>query len=197
MNIAVLGGGVIGITTAWYLRSKGLEVTVFERQPGPALETSFANGGQISVSHAEPWANPGTPLKALRWLAREDAPLLFRLRADRALLSWSARFLRECLRRFQLPGVTVHEARAESLHDAKGFRQVISRAYAELADFVASTRQILAADGHWLALKGKRPDAEIARLPGDVEVIAIHRLAVPGADGERHLLDLRLRHAAD
>lgn len=97
MNIAVLGGGVIGITTAWYLRSKGLEVTVFERQPGPALETSFANGGQISVSHAEPWANPGTPLKALRWLAREDAPLLFRLRADRALLSWSARFLRECM----------------------------------------------------------------------------------------------------
>ena len=97
MNIAVLGGGVIGITTAWYLRSQGLSVTVFERQPGPALETSFANGGQISVSHAEPWASPSTPLKALRWLAREDAPLLFRLRADRALLSWSARFLRECL----------------------------------------------------------------------------------------------------
>lgn len=97
MNIAVLGGGVIGITTAWYLRDKGFSVTVFDRQPGPALETSFANGGQISVSHAEPWANPATPLKALRWLAREDAPLLFRLRADRALLAWSTRFLRECL----------------------------------------------------------------------------------------------------
>ncbi|AMO38322.1 D-amino acid dehydrogenase [Thauera humireducens] len=97
MKIAVLGGGVIGITTAWYLRSKGLSVTVFERQPGAALETSFANGGQISVSHAEPWASPTTLLKALRWLTREDAPLLFRLRAERALLSWSARFLRECL----------------------------------------------------------------------------------------------------
>ena len=97
MNIAVLGGGVVGITTAWYLRSKGFSVTVFDRQPGPALETSFANGGQISVSHAEPWASPSTPLKALRWLAREDAPLLFRLRADRALLSWSLRFLFECL----------------------------------------------------------------------------------------------------
>ncbi len=108
-----------------------------------------------------------------------------------------ARFLRECLRRFQLPGVSVHEARAESLHDATGFRQVISRAYAELADFVASTRQILAADGHWLALKGKRPDTEIARLPDDIEVLAIHRLAVPGADGERHLLDLRLRRPSD
>ncbi|MBS0513531.1 MAG: D-amino acid dehydrogenase [Proteobacteria bacterium] len=97
MNIAVLGGGVVGIATAWYLNSKGFSVTVFDRQPGPALETSFANGGQISVSHAEPWASPGTPLKALRWLAREDAPLLFRLRADRALLSWSLRFLGECL----------------------------------------------------------------------------------------------------
>lgn len=97
MHIAVLGGGVVGITTAWYLRSKGFSVTVFDRQPGPALETSFANGGQISVSHAEPWASPRTPLKALRWLAHEDAPLLFRLRADRALLSWSLRFLHECL----------------------------------------------------------------------------------------------------
>lgn len=97
MRIAVLGGGVIGISTAWYLRDKGFEVTVIDRQPGAGLETSYANGGQISVSHAEPWANPRTPLKALRWLAREDAPLLFRLRADRALLTWSAAFLRECL----------------------------------------------------------------------------------------------------
>lgn len=104
-----------------------------------------------------------------------------------------ARFLRECLRRFPLPAVSVHEARAESLRDETGFRQVISRAYAELTDFVSSTRQILAPDGRWLALKGKRPDAEIARLPSDVEVIAIHRLDVPGADGERHLLELQLR----
>lgn len=103
-----------------------------------------------------------------------------------------ARFLRECLRRFQLPGVVVHEQRAEKLPVA-AFTQVISRAYADLADFVASTRQILAPDGRWLALKGKRPDAEIARLPADVGVDAIHRLHVPGADGERHLLVLRRR----
>jgi D-amino-acid dehydrogenase len=65
----------------------------------PALETSFANGGQISVSHAEPWANPHAPLRALAWMRREDAPLLFRLRWDAALLDWSLRFLRECTAR--------------------------------------------------------------------------------------------------
>ncbi|AXK40755.1 D-amino acid dehydrogenase [Crenobacter cavernae] len=96
MKIIVLGAGVVGITTAWYLSRSGHEVTVIDRQSGPALETSFANGGQISVSHAEPWANPHTPLKALRWLGKEDAPLLFRLRADPRLLAWTLRFLREC-----------------------------------------------------------------------------------------------------
>ena len=59
MRVIVLGGGVVGVTSAWYLARDGHEVTVVDRQPGPALETSFANGGQISVSYAEPWANPG------------------------------------------------------------------------------------------------------------------------------------------
>ncbi|HNH24623.1 MAG TPA: FAD-dependent oxidoreductase, partial [Accumulibacter sp.] len=80
MNIVVLGAGVIGVTSAWYLTQAGHQVTVVDRQPAAALETSFANGGQISVSHAEPWANPHAPLRALAWLPREDAPLLFRLR---------------------------------------------------------------------------------------------------------------------
>jgi len=96
MRVAVLGAGVIGVTTAWYLRSAGHEVSVVDRQPGAAQETSFANGGQISVSHAEPWANPHAPLQALKWLGREDAPLLFRLRADPSLWAWSLRFLNEC-----------------------------------------------------------------------------------------------------
>ncbi|BAK76454.1 D-amino-acid dehydrogenase [Pseudogulbenkiania sp. NH8B] len=96
MKIIVLGAGVVGVTSAWYLSRQGHDVSVIERQPEPALETSFANGGQISVSHAEPWANPHAPLKALRWLGKEDAPLLFRLRADPALLGWTLRFLREC-----------------------------------------------------------------------------------------------------
>ena len=82
MKVLVLGAGVIGTTSAWFLRAAGHEVTVVERQKDAAHETSFANGGQISVSHVEPWANPGAPRQILKWLGRADAPLLFRLRAD-------------------------------------------------------------------------------------------------------------------
>jgi D-amino-acid dehydrogenase len=97
MRVIVLGAGVIGTTSAWYLARADHEVTVVDRQPEAALETSFANGGQISVSHSEPWANPTAPLKILRWLGREDAPLLFRPRADLDEWLWGARFLLECL----------------------------------------------------------------------------------------------------
>jgi D-amino-acid dehydrogenase len=97
MKVVVLGAGVIGTTTAWYLAQSGHEVLVADRQPEPGLETSFANGGQISVSHAEPWANPGAPFKILRWLGREDAPLLFRPGADPHQWLWGLRFLLECL----------------------------------------------------------------------------------------------------
>ncbi len=96
MKIIVLGAGVIGITAAWFLNKKGYEVTVIDRQPNAGLETSFANGGQISVSHAEPWANPGAPAKVLKWLMKEDAPLLFRLRADALQWRWGMQFLKEC-----------------------------------------------------------------------------------------------------
>ncbi|MFN7428176.1 MAG: D-amino acid dehydrogenase [bacterium] len=97
MKVIVLGAGVIGTTAAWFLNQSGHEVTVIDRQPVAGNETSFANGGQISVSHAEPWANPSAPLKVLKWLAREDAPLLFRLRMDPAQWRWCARFMLECL----------------------------------------------------------------------------------------------------
>ncbi|WP_198969198.1 D-amino acid dehydrogenase [Xylophilus sp. ASV27] len=96
MRAIVLGSGLLGITSAHYLQQLGHEVTVIDRQPTPAAETSFANGGQISVSHAEPWANPSAPLKVLQWLAREDAPLLFRIRADLRQWLWGLQFLREC-----------------------------------------------------------------------------------------------------
>jgi D-amino-acid dehydrogenase len=96
MRVTVLGAGVVGVTSAWYLAADGHEVTVIERQSLPAQETTFANGGQISVSHAEPWANPQAPWKALKWLGHEDAPLLWRLRADPAQWTWGLRFLREC-----------------------------------------------------------------------------------------------------
>src|SRR3954447_23238529 len=96
MKVLVLGAGVVGVTTAWFLNKSGHEVTVLERRDAAGMETSFANGGQISVSHAEPWANPGAPLKLLKWLTREDAPLLFRLRPDLRQWLWGLAFLREC-----------------------------------------------------------------------------------------------------
>jgi D-amino-acid dehydrogenase len=96
MKVAVLGAGVVGVAAAWYLRKAGHDVQVIDRRAGPGLETSFANGGQISADHAAPWAKPGVPMQALRWLFREDAPLLFRLRADPAQWRWSLAFLRNC-----------------------------------------------------------------------------------------------------
>ncbi|HEV8503158.1 MAG TPA: D-amino acid dehydrogenase [Casimicrobiaceae bacterium] len=97
MRVLVLGGGVIGVTAAWYLADDGHEVTLVDREEGAGLETSFANGGQISVSYAEPWANPSAPLKILQWLGRDDAPLLFRPRADWRQWRWGLQFLLECL----------------------------------------------------------------------------------------------------
>ena len=88
MHVIVLGSGLLGVSTAYYLSQLGHQVSVVDRQATPAAETSFANGGQISVSHAEPWANPSAPLKVLKWLGQEDAPLLFRLRADQRQWLW-------------------------------------------------------------------------------------------------------------
>jgi hypothetical protein len=78
----------VGVTAAWYLASDGHEVTGRRAPAGRALETSFANGGQISASYAEPWANPERRLKILKWLGQDDAPLLFRLRARLAAVAW-------------------------------------------------------------------------------------------------------------
>ncbi len=95
-SITILGAGVVGVTSAWYLAAEGYDVTVIDRQMFPAQETSFANGGQISVSHAEPWANPKALGRILKWIGREDAPLLWRLRADFDQWLWGVQFLREC-----------------------------------------------------------------------------------------------------
>jgi D-amino-acid dehydrogenase len=96
MKIIILGGGVIGVTAAYYLMADGHEVTVVEAREGAGLETSFANGGQLVASHSEPWAAPGTLKLMLKWLGRRDMPIVLRLRADPAFLAWSLRFLRNC-----------------------------------------------------------------------------------------------------
>jgi D-amino-acid dehydrogenase len=107
MKVVVLGSGVIGVCTAWWLRQAGHDVLVIDRAAGPALETSRANGGQVSVSHSAPWATPQAPLQLMRWLFRDDAPLLFRPRLDLRQWAWGLMFLRECL-----PGRAPVNARA-------------------------------------------------------------------------------------
>jgi D-amino-acid dehydrogenase len=96
MQVIVLGSGVIGTTTAYYLARAGADVTVIDRQEGPARETSFANAGQVSPGYSTPWAAPGIPLKALKWLFQRHAPL--RIRPDGTLfqLRWLAAMLRQC-----------------------------------------------------------------------------------------------------
>ena len=97
MKICVLGAGVTGVTTAYELARCGHEVTVIDRQPEAARECSFANGGQLSYAHAEPWANPGVFPKLWKWMWQEDAPLVLRPSADPHLMRWMLLFLRNCL----------------------------------------------------------------------------------------------------
>ena len=96
MKVVVLGAGVIGVTSAWYLAKAGHEVTVIDRQPAAALETSFANAGEISPGYSSPWAAPGIPVKALKWMFMEHAPLIIQPRLDWTRLSWMARMLMNC-----------------------------------------------------------------------------------------------------
>jgi D-amino-acid dehydrogenase len=96
MKVIVLGGGVIGITTAYYLARSGAEVTVIDRQPSAAQETSFANAGQVSPGYSTPWAAPGIPLKAMKWMFQKHAPLSIRLDGSLFQLRWMAQMLQNC-----------------------------------------------------------------------------------------------------
>ncbi|MFA9284585.1 D-amino acid dehydrogenase [Comamonas sp. SY3] len=96
MKVIILGAGIIGTSTAWHLLQLGHDVTVVDRQPDAALETSFANAAQISVSYCEPWANKHAPLKALKWMFDKEAPLLLRPHADPQQWRWLTQFLAEC-----------------------------------------------------------------------------------------------------
>ena len=96
MKVIVLGGGVVGVTTAYYLARGGAQVTVVERQDGAALETSFANAGQVSPGYSTPWAAPGIPAKALKWMLQRHAPLAIRADGSLFQLRWMAQMLKNC-----------------------------------------------------------------------------------------------------
>ncbi len=96
MKVLVLGSGVIGVTSAYYLAKSGHEVTVIDRQPKPALETSFANAGEVSPGYSSPWAGPGVPVKAVKWLLMKHGPLVIRPTADPVMYLWLMKMLRNC-----------------------------------------------------------------------------------------------------
>ena len=99
MKILILGAGVIGTTTAYYLNKAGHEVTVIDRQPGAGLETSYANAGELSYGYASPWAGPGIPVKAVKWLLMTDGPLVLRPKLDPRMWIWGLQLLANCTER--------------------------------------------------------------------------------------------------
>lgn len=96
MKVLILGSGVIGVTAAYYLAQQGHEVEVIDRQPGPAMETSFGNAGEVSPGYSSPWAGPGVPIKAIKWLLMHFGPLVIRPKVDMAMLSWVTHMLTNC-----------------------------------------------------------------------------------------------------
>lgn len=96
MHVVILGSGVVGVASAWYLAKAGHEVTVIDRQPASALETSAGNAGQISPGYAAPWAAPGVPLKAIKWMFQRHAPLAIRPDGSRFQLEWMWKMLQNC-----------------------------------------------------------------------------------------------------
>ena len=96
MNVLILGSGVIGTTCAYYLARAGHQVSVLDRQPAPALETSFANAGEVSPGYSAPWAGPGVPIKAIKWMLMHHSPLVIWPMLDPAMWRWGASMLRNC-----------------------------------------------------------------------------------------------------
>ena len=177
MRVVVLGAGVVGTTTAWYLAKAGHEVTVVDRQPAAAMETSFANGGQISVSQSEPWAAPGAPLMVLKWLGRDDAPLLFRPKLSWHQLSWGLRFLLECLPsryRFNIRAMvnlglysraSLQELRSETGIEYDRLGRGILQLYTEKKDYESALRTTSVLRSYGIEREIKTPDEAVAIEP--------------------------------
>jgi D-amino-acid dehydrogenase len=177
VKVLVLGAGVVGTTAAWFLHAAGHEVTVLDRQPVAGNETSFANGGQISVSHAEPWANPAAPLKILRWLGQPDAPLLFRPRLDWHQWRWGMQFLIECLpsrnRRNMLRSLAISKYSGAALRELRAatgiaydeLQRGILQVYTDRKGFDDAMRAAELVRRYGIAREVKTPDECVALEP--------------------------------
>jgi D-amino-acid dehydrogenase len=170
-RVVVLGAGAVGTATAWRLVEHGFEVTVVERRPGPALETSWGNGGVIHASEVEPWSQPGMPRKILGWLGREDAPLLVRAGALPKLLRWGTAYVRNCApERFR---ANTRANLALALHSLAALQEIVA------ATGIAYDR---AATG---VLKIYRDGRALAAAARGAEALAPHGLVFERADPAR------------
>ncbi|AZO50481.1 MAG: FAD-dependent oxidoreductase [Mesorhizobium sp.] len=170
MKIFVLGGGVIGVTTAYFLAEAGHEVTVFDRQKGPALETSFANAGEVSPGYASPWAGPGIPLKAIKWLLMKHGPLVVRPAFDPHMWTWLLKMLRNCTaERYALNKSRMVPLAEYSRDTLKTLRQTTGIAYDER---VKGTLQLF------------RTQKQLDGTGGDVEVLKKYGVPYEVLDAE-------------
>lgn len=207
MKVAVFGSGIIGVSTAWWLRQAGHDVVVVERRSGPAQETSLANGAQISVSYAEPWANPQAPLKLLKWMFRDDSPLLFRPQLDWRQWVWGLAFLRECLPSRLAPNIramvrmaeysrsTLRAMRAELGIEYDHLERGILNFYRDPAEFESSQRAAGLMRDFGVERRIVTADEVIAIEPA----LAPHRASIVGGDytpedesGDVHLFTVAL-----
>jgi len=163
MKVIVLGAGVIGVATAYYLAVDGYEVTVVDRQPGAGLETSFGNAGNVCPSYATPWAAPGMRWKALKWLLQEDAPLEVHWHADADLLRWMESWLGNCSRRrFERNKRRMQRLSRYSLDCLKRLRQSTAIRYDETTRGIL---QLLRTDRELAAIVDHTRILETAGIP--------------------------------
>lgn len=157
MKVLILGAGVIGTTSAYYLAQAGHEVTVVDRQPGPALETSFGNAGELSYGYASPWAGPGIPLKAIKWLTMVDGPLVIRPMLDPRMWIWGLSLLANCTDR----AYAINKSRMVRLAEYSNERMVELRQLPGL-DFDGREKG---------TLQLFREQKQLDHIGGDVEVL--------------------------
>src|SRR6185295_15218460 len=157
MHVMVLGGGVIGVASAYFLSEQGHQVTVIDRQPGPGLETSFANAGEVSPGYSSPWAGPGIPLKAVKWLLMRYGPLVVRPALDPWMWAWLFKMLRNCT----AARYAVNKARMVPIAEYSRDRLRELRATAGIAydERSLGTLQLF------------RTEKQLAGIGGDVEVL--------------------------
>ena len=191
MKILVLGGGVIGVTTAYYLAEAGHEVTVVDRQKGPALETSFANAGEVSPGYASPWAGPGIPLKAIKWLLMKHGPLVVRPAFDPHMWTWLIKMLRNCTaERYAINKARMVPLAEYSRDTLKALREATGIAYDERAQ---GTLQLFRTQKQ---LDGTGGDVEVLKKYGvPYEVLDPGRLHRGGAGAGRRARKVRRRPA--